>query len=61
MGGNPIIQNTIGGGNELGGGTGTMAAPTAGQQQGARGGYRMVSADGGREDVWASSDYTGVL
>ena len=23
--------------------------------------YRMVSADGGRENVWASSDYTGVL
>ena len=25
------------------------------------GGYRMVSADGGRENVWASSDHTGVL
>ena len=23
--------------------------------------YRMVSADGGRENVWASSNYTGVL
>ena len=25
------------------------------------GGFRMVSADGGREDVWASSNYTGVF
>ena len=32
---NPILQNTIGGGNEWGGGTGTMAALTAGNQQGA--------------------------
>ena len=23
--------------------------------------YRMVSADGGRENVWASSNYTGVF
>ena len=23
--------------------------------------YRTVGADGGRENVWASSDYTGVL
>ena len=35
MGDNPILQNTIGGGNEWGGGTGTMAALTAGHQQGA--------------------------
>ena len=38
MGENPILKNTIGGGNELGGVTGTMAAPKAGQQQGAGGG-----------------------
>ena len=31
-------------------------------EQGAGGvGYRMVSADRGHENVWASSDYTGVL
>ena len=35
MGENAILQNTIGGGNEWGGGTGTMAALTAGNQQGA--------------------------
>ena len=40
MGGNPILQNTIGGGNELGGGTGTMTAPTAGKQQVAGGGVQ---------------------
>ena len=61
MGEKHILQNTIGGGNELGEVTGTMTAPTAGQQQGARGGYRMVSADVGRENVWASSNYTGAL
>ena len=38
MGENTILQNTIGGGNEWGGGTGTMSALTAGHQQGARGG-----------------------
>ena len=32
--GNPIIQRKVGGGNGMGGGTRTMAAPTAGQQQG---------------------------
>ena len=35
MGENPILQNTIGGGNEWGVVTGTMAALTAGHQQGA--------------------------
>ena len=25
------------------------------------GGYMMVSADGGRENVWDSSDHTGVI
>ena len=34
MGGNPILLSTVGGGNGMGGGTGTTAAPTAGQQQG---------------------------
>ena len=59
---NNILLNTIGGGNEWRGGTVTMAALIVGQQQGAVwGGYMMVSADGGRENVWASSDYTGVL
>ena len=39
-----------------------MSAPTAGQQQGVCGGeYRMVSADKGRVNVWASSNYTGFL
>ena len=38
MGQNPILQNKTGGGNELGGGTGTMAALTKGQQQGTGGG-----------------------
>ena len=31
-----MLQNTVEGGNRIGGGTGTTAAPTAGQQQGAR-------------------------
>ena len=35
MGENPILQNTIGGGNGMGGETETTAAPIAGQQQGA--------------------------
>ena len=35
MGENTILQNKIGEGNEWGGGTGTMAALTAGNQQGA--------------------------
>ena len=35
MGGNPMLNNTVRGGNGMGGGTGTTAAPTAGQQQGA--------------------------
>ena len=62
MGENPIPQNKTGGGNELGGGTRTMVALTKGQQQGTGGGeYRMVRADGGCENVWASSDHTGVL
>ena len=34
MGGNPILHNTVGGGNGMGGGTGTIAAPTSGQKQG---------------------------
>ena len=34
MGGNPMLQNTVGGGNGMGGGTRTTAAPTAGQQKG---------------------------
>ena len=34
MGENTILQNKIGKGNEWGGGTGTMAALTAGKQQG---------------------------
>ena len=37
MGENPILQNKIGGGNEWGGGTGTITALTEGQQQGAGG------------------------
>ena len=44
MGENPIPQNTIGGGNEWGGGTGTIAALTAGRQQGAWGGGTGCSA-----------------
>ena len=35
MGGNPILQNTVGGGNGMGRRTGTTEAPTAGHQQGA--------------------------
>ena len=63
MGENPILKNKMGGGNELGGWAGTWAEPTAGQQKGVGGGgeYRKVSADGGRVNAWASSDYTGVL
>ena len=38
MGENPILQNKIGGGNEWGVGTGTMAELTSGNQQG-EGGY----------------------
>ena len=39
-----------------------MAELTARQKEGmGEGGYRMVSADGRRKNVWASSDYTGVL
>ena len=34
MGGNPILQDTVGGSNGMGRGTGTMAAPTAGRHQG---------------------------
>ena len=34
---NPILQNTIGGGNEWGRETRTMVALTSGQQQGAGG------------------------
>ena len=34
MGGNPFLQKTIGGGNELRGGTGTMEAPTLGKHKG---------------------------
>ena len=34
MGGNPVLQNTVGGGNGMGVGTGTTSAPAAGQQQG---------------------------
>ena len=60
--GDLMLHNTVGEGNGIGGGTETTAAPTAGQEQGAgREGYRMVSADGGRENVWPSSDNTGVL
>ena len=40
MGENPILQNTIGGGQELGVGKGKTAAPTAGKQQGAGGGIQ---------------------
>ena len=62
MGANPIIQNKTGGRNELGGGTVTTASPTAVQQQDAGGREcRMVSSDEGHENVWASSNYTGVL
>ena len=35
MGGNPILKNAVRGGNGMGGGIGTTAAPTAGQKQGA--------------------------
>ena len=35
MGGKPILKNTVRGGNGIGGGTGTTAAPTSGHQQGA--------------------------
>ena len=35
MGGNPILKNTVEGGNGMVGGTGTTVAPTSGQQQGA--------------------------
>ena len=35
MGGNLMLQNTLGGGNGMGGGTGTTVAPIAGHQQGA--------------------------
>ena len=35
MGGNHILQNTIGVGNRMVGGTETTSVPTAGQQQGA--------------------------
>ena len=34
MGGNQMLQNTVGGVNGMGGGIGTTAAPTAGHQQG---------------------------
>ena len=44
MGEKPILQNTIGGGNEWGGGTGKMAALTSGQQQGTGGGNTGCSA-----------------
>ena len=40
LGENPILHNTIGGGKERRGGTGTMAALTEGQQQGAGGGIQ---------------------
>ena len=35
MGGNQMLHSTVGGGNGMGGATGTTAAPTAGQHQGA--------------------------
>ena len=35
MGGNLVLQNTVGGGNVMVGGTGTTAAPTSGQHPGA--------------------------
>ena len=44
IGENPILHHTIGGGNEWGGGTGTMEALTAWHQQGARGGNTGWSA-----------------
>ena len=44
MGENPILHNTIGGGNEWKVGTGTMAEPTAGHQQG----------EGGENTVWSA-------
>ena len=44
MGENPILQNTIGRGNEWGGGTGTMAALTACKKQGTGGGDTGLSA-----------------
>ena len=34
MGGYRVLHNTFGGGNGMGGATGTAAAPTAGKQQG---------------------------
>ena len=34
MGGNPMLNNTSGRGNGMGGGTGKTAAPTSGHQQG---------------------------
>ena len=36
MGGKPIPKNKVRGGNGIGGGTGTTAAPTSGHQQGAK-------------------------
>ena len=62
MGGNHILQNTIGGRKRNGrrdrnnGSTNSRAAARCG-----KGKYRMVSADGGRENVWAISNYTGFL
>ena len=44
MGRNLMLHNTVGGGNGMGGGTGTTAAPTAGQHQGAGRGSRGCSA-----------------
>ena len=44
MGENIILQNPIGGGNEWGGGTGTLTAPTIGHQQDAGGGNTGWSA-----------------
>ena len=44
MGGNHILQNTIRGGNGMGGGTETTAAPTSGQHQGAGRGSTGCSA-----------------
>ena len=42
MGGNRMLQNSVRGGNGMGGATETTAAPTAKQQQGVGGGVRDV-------------------
>ena len=65
MGGTRIRNNTAGGGNGMRGATGAAAATAVGHQQcaagGGKGGYGMVSADRGLENVWSGSDNIGVF